>query len=174
MFDPTVFDNLKVVLEGAVYDLDLEGSIEVKSRNDLVNLADMSRSWSIDFQETRLQEGAAAEIELSIVADQLQAEWKKTTAYAGCRLRIHFTLLAAPGENCMAVLTDIREIWGEDASVEAEVSFNPFARQGMHRQTFSLSFSTLITEEHAGDLERLVESVFQTLQRINDEKGAGI
>ncbi|KZZ84217.1 MULTISPECIES: hypothetical protein [Bacillaceae] len=174
MFDPTVFDNLKVVLEGAVYDLDLEGYIEVNSRNDLVNLADMSRCWNIGFQETGLQEGAAAEIELSIVADQLQAEWKKTTSYAGCRLRIHYTLPAAADENGMAVLTAIREIWGADAIVESEVSFDPFASQKMHRQTFTLSFSTMITEEHAGDLERLAESVFQTLKRINDEKGAGI
>lgn len=50
MFDPTVFDNLKTVLEGAVYDLDLEGVILVINRNDLVDLAHFSRTYKITFQ----------------------------------------------------------------------------------------------------------------------------
>ncbi|QNG61538.1 hypothetical protein H4O14_08705 [Bacillus sp. PAMC26568] len=38
MFDPTAFDNLKVVLEGEIYDADLEGIIEVIKRKDIVDL----------------------------------------------------------------------------------------------------------------------------------------
>ena len=32
MFDPTIYDNIKVVLEGAVYDLDLEGKIIITTK----------------------------------------------------------------------------------------------------------------------------------------------
>jgi hypothetical protein len=49
LFDPTVYDNLKVVLEGAVYDLDLAGSILVTGREDWVNLADLSRTYKLTF-----------------------------------------------------------------------------------------------------------------------------
>ncbi len=34
MFDPTAFDNLKVIVEGAVYDFDLHGDILVTDRKD--------------------------------------------------------------------------------------------------------------------------------------------
>ena len=39
MFDPTAYDNLKVILEGAVYDLDLSGELKIIERNDIVDLA---------------------------------------------------------------------------------------------------------------------------------------
>lgn len=38
MFDPTAFDNMKVVIEGAIYDLDLDGEISIIDRNDLLIL----------------------------------------------------------------------------------------------------------------------------------------
>jgi hypothetical protein len=41
MFDPTAFDNMKVVLEGALYDLDIMGEIIITDRNDLFNTAKM-------------------------------------------------------------------------------------------------------------------------------------
>jgi hypothetical protein len=60
MFDPTVYDNLKVVLEGLVYDLDLEGKIEITDRCDLVDLARMSRTFRIRFRVRRPEGGAAS------------------------------------------------------------------------------------------------------------------
>lgn len=36
MFDPTAFDNLKVIVEGAVYDFDLHGDILVTDRKDMI------------------------------------------------------------------------------------------------------------------------------------------
>ncbi len=50
MFDPTIFDNLKVVMEGAVYDQDFEGNLQVIGRSDNIDLAIMSREFSINFQ----------------------------------------------------------------------------------------------------------------------------
>jgi hypothetical protein len=49
MFDPTAFDNLKVVLEGIVYDMDLNGMIQILDRNDFVNIAKMERTYNISF-----------------------------------------------------------------------------------------------------------------------------
>jgi hypothetical protein len=53
MFDPTVFDNLKVIIEGAIYDLDLDGELQVVNRRDLVDLANMSRQFSMDIAVAR-------------------------------------------------------------------------------------------------------------------------
>ncbi|MBR8645431.1 hypothetical protein KEH51_18565 [[Brevibacterium] frigoritolerans] len=50
MFDPTAFENMKVVLEGAVYDRDFIGDILVINRDDIVNLSTMSRSYKIEME----------------------------------------------------------------------------------------------------------------------------
>lgn len=47
MFDPTAFDNLKVIVEGAVYDFDLHGDILVTDRKDMMDLASLSRIYHI-------------------------------------------------------------------------------------------------------------------------------
>ncbi|WP_010171964.1 hypothetical protein [Bacillus coahuilensis] len=48
MFDPTAFDNLKVVLEGAIYEEDLLGRIQVVNRQDLIDLASLNRTYRIE------------------------------------------------------------------------------------------------------------------------------
>ncbi|WP_027415635.1 hypothetical protein [Aneurinibacillus terranovensis] len=63
MFDPTIFENVKVALEGAVYDFDFSGDILVTSRHDRVDLALMSREYRIGFRlkeqlHDELKEGA--------------------------------------------------------------------------------------------------------------------
>lgn len=49
MFDPTAFENLKIVIEGAVYDRDFSGEILVTDRNDIINLAKLERRFEISF-----------------------------------------------------------------------------------------------------------------------------
>ena len=48
MFHPTVFDNIKIALENQIYDYDnLDGILVVTDRSDLLNLALMSREFSL-------------------------------------------------------------------------------------------------------------------------------
>ena len=47
MFDPTAFENIRVVLEGIFYDKDLEGSIMIIDRNDIMNTAKLSRTYEL-------------------------------------------------------------------------------------------------------------------------------
>ena len=51
MFDPTIFDNMKVILEGYVYDLDFAGKIVVTGRMDRIEMSTMSRTYGIRFKE---------------------------------------------------------------------------------------------------------------------------
>lgn len=44
---PTVFDNLKTVLEGSIYDFEIQGVLEVVSRDDLVDLANLTRTFRL-------------------------------------------------------------------------------------------------------------------------------
>jgi IS4 transposase len=51
MFDPTAFDNMKVIIEGLLYDKDLDGEYEITDRNDFVNLSKMDRLFSIRYKK---------------------------------------------------------------------------------------------------------------------------
>ncbi|NUJ69854.1 hypothetical protein HUS64_21435, partial [Pseudoalteromonas sp. 2102] len=51
MFDPTIFDNLKTVVEGAVYDLDVTDElVTVVDRSDIIDLAKFTRAYALSFQ----------------------------------------------------------------------------------------------------------------------------
>lgn len=51
MFDPTVFDNLKVAMENAVYDLDnLDSRIDITQRIDRLEMSVMSREFGVQFR----------------------------------------------------------------------------------------------------------------------------
>lgn len=73
MFDPTAFENMKTVFEGAAYELDLRGEASITGRKDLVDLAEMSREYRITLQLPEWQE-ASVTICLSASLGQLAAE----------------------------------------------------------------------------------------------------
>lgn len=88
MFDPTIYDNIKVVLEGAVYDLDLDGKILITRREDLVDLSSMSRTYAIEFAR-KMDKPSKAEINLHVHLSDLAAEiLENPTAKPGCTLTI--------------------------------------------------------------------------------------
>lgn len=59
MFDPTAFENMKTVFEGAAYDLDLSGEAAIIGRNDIVDLAGMSRDYRITLTLPAWREASA-------------------------------------------------------------------------------------------------------------------
>jgi hypothetical protein len=74
MFDPTIFENLKVGIENAVYDLDnLDEIIRVTDRKDLLDMATLSRSFSLRFELAR-PSTTSAEICLETGLRDLAAE----------------------------------------------------------------------------------------------------
>ncbi|MEX2104774.1 MAG: hypothetical protein WD907_05525, partial [Bacilli bacterium] len=95
MFDPTIYENLKVVIEGAVYDQDLNGVIHVSAREDLVDLASLSRRYSISFhqKETSTEYPIIATIQLSAHILDLSSEILETAdpdKELGCALNVLF------------------------------------------------------------------------------------
>ncbi|UOF89962.1 hypothetical protein LSG31_19165 [Fodinisporobacter ferrooxydans] len=56
MFDPTIFDNLKIVLEGELYDQERNGMIHLLGRNDWLDLASFRRSFQMQMFYVSLPE----------------------------------------------------------------------------------------------------------------------
>ncbi|WP_062356571.1 hypothetical protein [Bacillus kwashiorkori] len=91
MFDPTAYENLKVVLEGNVYDFDLEGKIVVIERNDIVNLADLSRSFTITYRiNNEFRTYTETKIELFSSFKQQASEWYSLKEEAGANLKLYY------------------------------------------------------------------------------------
>jgi len=93
MFDPTAYENIKVVLEGLIYDFDLQGEIVVIERNDLVNLADFSRTFnlSFSFHEDKKQT-FIGKIEIHSTFKQIISEWTLINEIPGSELKLQFII----------------------------------------------------------------------------------
>lgn len=96
MFHPLVFDNIRVVLEGAVYDRDFEGAITITNRSDVMDMATFHRQFQIEFKLADQHEhttAVRAEMQLrtqlaDIAAEQLE---QPLTDHIGCTICIHFS-----------------------------------------------------------------------------------
>ncbi|KHF34038.1 hypothetical protein CM49_03708 [Paenibacillus sp. P1XP2] len=74
MFDPTIFENLKVALENQLYDLDnIDGLIRIIGRDDRLEMSVMSREFAIRFELAGRPE-VFAEIRLEASLADLSAE----------------------------------------------------------------------------------------------------
>lgn len=183
MFDPTIFDNLKVVLEGALYDLDEEKRAVVTGREDLIDLAGMSRAFRMRIQ---LPEGVCrAEVELTSGLLDFAAELRRLRLAEeeepGSRLTISYRMPADRVQHMAAVETHMQEVWGEVATVrherlmqmapvtEEELATNPFA-EGHYRVT--LAFRDKIDEDNIYDIEPLLDHLVSTLDTLEDLEGS--
>lgn len=93
MFDPTAYENIKVILEGLVYDYDLSGQIKVIERNDLVNLADLSRNFNMSFIHKRdRKQLLTMTVELKADFKQLVSEWAAVAEEPGANFSIQYSL----------------------------------------------------------------------------------
>ncbi|MFB7141881.1 hypothetical protein ACFCYN_19695 [Gottfriedia sp. NPDC056225] len=93
MFDPTAFDNMKVILEGLIYDKDLDGEYEIIDRNDYVNLSKMDRLFSIQYKKLSKQSyTTSCKITMSTTASDLFNELINGNTDVGCFIEFEFFL----------------------------------------------------------------------------------
>ncbi|MGB8002584.1 MAG: hypothetical protein WCF60_21130 [Anaerobacillus sp.] len=165
MFDPTIYENVKVVLEGELYDRDLEGEISIINRKDLVDLASLSRMYKVQFNENpyvKVTIQLQADL-VSFSAEQLQLE----NVDAGCEIKISFDISIFDTEECTEIEEDIRSIWGSRPSISQTVSF-PFDNEDELNSHIELEFNRRINEDQISDLSELIEHAIQTSQLLNE------
>ncbi|WNR42241.1 hypothetical protein [Paenibacillus roseipurpureus] len=172
MFDPTIYDNIKVVLEGAVYDLDLEGKIIITRREDLVHLSSMSRTFAIEFAR-KLDLPSRSEMYLNVHLSDLAAEiLENPTAKPGCTLLIKFhTVVKDPEIDCPMIEAKLNMIWEQRPRITQEISYLYGEQQpDEFRNLITLSFGRKIDESHLDDFPDLIEYAYDSLTWL-DERG---
>lgn len=168
MFDPVIFDNLKVVLEGAVYDLDMSGELSIISRSDIVDLSSVSRNYTIGF---RINSGASSSAELTLhasltdlAAELLQGETKE----AGCIIDIKFyTSSRNPRVLCALIQKEFTAIWEGRPMLRQTISYSYEEQDPRCDITVALLFGRKLNEQNAEDLPTLVEYTLQSLQWLS-------
>ncbi|KHD86063.1 hypothetical protein G4D61_10360 [Bacillus ginsengihumi] len=162
MFDPTAFDNMKVVFEGAVYDLDLSGEAIVTQRHDYIDLATMSRLYSI---RLTLDENSStyADIRLEATIEQLAAELlnQANQFRIGAFVKVLFTWKQE--EKSASYKKLITSLWGEERSYEYRTIFSSHEDP---KEEIIIDFQRIVTEDMMDDLLEMLHHVVKTLQKL--------
>ncbi|WP_342417906.1 hypothetical protein NST83_08790 [Paenibacillus sp. FSL R10-2782] len=169
MFDPTVFDNLKVAMENAVYDLDnLDSRIEITQRIDRLEMSVMSREFAIQFRLTE-RPGVTAEIRLNADLNNLAAEILGIEdQIPGCVLLLSFYMEIREIETQCSQIEDLlTQIWKPDLRPLQTLSFVYGEKAATYQNKIDLRFSRQINEDQMEDIPELLEHILLTLTELH-------
>ncbi len=175
MFDPTIFDNLKVVAEGAVYDLDLAGEILITNRVDQIDIAKLSRYYAVTFRKKdKGEDSVHGELRVYAGIHDLSAELMEypTDQPIGCNIEIvFFTTVKDPNKNCKAIQSVLLDVWGNRPAITQKTSFpyDPDAPVKMDN-TIYLNFDRKIGEAQVDDLPIMVDYMIESIDHLNEIK----
>ncbi|WP_062198165.1 hypothetical protein [Massilibacterium senegalense] len=165
LFDPTAYENIKVVLEGAVYDQDLNGNITVSKRDDIVNLAAMNRRYHISFYLKNKPISAQATLSLYSDTEQLLGEilgWEEFAPYSAY-LVVEFKInVKQPNLEQSFIDKQMKKIWGDAFEVEYTYSF-----QKIDQEIFPtmMQFKPMVIKEDKMDtMAVIVSNVTKSLE----------
>lgn len=161
MFDPTAYENMKVVIEGAAYDLDLDGQIKVVDRKDIVDLATLSRCFEITYGLNHSSE-ISAKLTLEAKLNQLATELLQVgnQKQVGAFVHISFSW-NQDKKNYMEI---IKHHWGPKYIYDERKITSTL--QGSQEEII-INFSRVITEEMIDDLVEMFHYSVETLKKLN-------
>ncbi|WP_054955861.1 hypothetical protein [Paenibacillus dakarensis] len=168
MFDPTIFENLKVAIENTVYDLDnLDGRILVTGRTDRMDMATMSRDFSLRFDLVP-QTSASAEIRIEAFLKDLAAEILELPGeQPGCALSLRFyTKVKNVNEQCRRISNLMQVIWEPQIAPVQTLSCVYSNEPLVYNNTIELKFPRKINEDNMSDIPNLVEYMIRTLEEL--------
>ncbi|REK77531.1 hypothetical protein [Paenibacillus paeoniae] len=171
MFDPTIFDNLKVAFENELYDLDnLDRMIDITGRRDMLDMAVMSREFSLSFRLAGSGDGVTAELMLDTSLRDLSAEileLKGEKAACGLAIRFHTLVEANDLEvRCREIERCIVDIWMPEEGPVQTLSRVFGEESERYRNQVELRFRRRIGEEQMDDIPELIEHAVRTLEAL--------
>ncbi|MGN1401047.1 MAG: hypothetical protein ACI4XL_06060 [Bacillus sp. (in: firmicutes)] len=171
MFDPTAYENFKIIIEGSVYEMDFSEEILVIDRSETVDLAKLCRTFTIDYR-LKEQDGTTGRITVRAPIRQLAAELLvHDEPQIGAFIEVHFLTKAGklPTDQYIGRLTDsLRSIWGPDRDYYTAVqSYYLNGEKTGYKIKSTVSFKRLITEKQADDLYEIIRFGSRTLEELN-------
>lgn len=168
MFDPTVFDNLKVAIENELYDMDnLDQRVRITGRVDRMEMAVMSRLFRLQFQLPEF-DFITAEIELESSLQELASEiLEQSGSEPGCVLRIRYQVAVQDVEQtCPQIGHVIEEIWPTQTFVQTISYVFDKDKPQTFLDTIEITFPRKINEEQMNDIPELLEFMIHTIMQL--------
>lgn len=168
MFDPTAFENMRVVMDGMFYDKDLSGEIVITDRNDLLNTAKLSRHYNLSFQLPFSGERkVTCTFHLSASLENLTAELLERSDFlAGCTVKIDFTMKGPLSESLYGKILDTLSFIWESGESKVTICSDSFMSMEKVLYTGTVTFNRLIYEEQIDDLTEMFAYMLLTLERL--------
>jgi hypothetical protein len=168
MFDPTIFENIKVAIENQVYDLDnLTGQVEVINRKDQLEMAVMSREFALEFILSGKRD-VRAEIVLFASLKDLAAEILETDPNPGCTLFIRFYKQIKNVQlECKQIEELLQDIWKQEQVPTQTLSFLYGKGPAIFENKMEITFNRQINESQMGDIPELLKYILHTLEELN-------
>ncbi|PWA13239.1 hypothetical protein DCC39_01990 [Pueribacillus theae] len=169
MYDPTIFENLKVAFENQIYDLDnIDRKITILNRKDQMDFAILSRSLSIQFSLVDQPE-VTAEIILAASLEELAREILAVPGkQPGCSLLLRFSKhVHHVTEQCERIEQALYAIWENDIELTQTLSFNYRGDPSRYLNTLEVKFKPKLGEKNMGELPDFLDSVMETLRELS-------
>ncbi|GAE26549.1 hypothetical protein JCM9140_2629 [Halalkalibacter wakoensis JCM 9140] len=168
MFDPTIFDNLKVGIENHVYDLDtIEQLVQVTNRKDQIELSVMSRFFSIEFQLLNETKTKAQIILQSTVKDLADEILNVQGTSPGTMILVRFSREIKEMKTCEEIEEILTTIWNPEQPLKQNLCFQYGDPNHTYINTIDILFNDKINEEHMSDIPTLVEHILKSLRELN-------
>ncbi|MBR2564108.1 MAG: hypothetical protein IKE29_05750 [Paenibacillus sp.] len=167
MFDPTVYDNLKVAIENYLYDLDnLDEHIHITHRTDQLEMASMSREFTLQFC-LRDHPSVTAEVVLKSSLEAIAAEIMETPgSEPGCDLALRFSLVTKnPEVHCRDIQTIMQENWPEQR-IEQHIRYIYGETPVSFDVTANVYFTRHVNEDQMHDIPMLCDHTLHVLNQI--------
>lgn len=169
MFDPTAFENMRMVLEGQIYDKDLEGELNILDRNDLFNSSKLSREYTISMA-LKKQKNALFTLHLTADIKNLAAELMgipTKSKMIGATIKLHLYLRHQDDKDIYLTLESmLKELWGNEVKIVQEVRSTPFQSDNIIRNHIVIDFNRLVNEDQLEDLLTMVDYIEDTLKQL--------
>lgn len=168
MFDPTVFENIKVAFENRVYDLDtIDQAIVVTNRYDRLDLARMNRDFSLQFTLVD-QPQVTADLRLKATLQQLADEiLEHPNTNPSCALTLRFQMNIPTVQLCERIEQMLRIIWEEDVGITQTVSFQYGQSTEELLNTIDVQFKTKLMEENIPEISAFLHYVLESLRKLS-------
>lgn len=173
MFDPTIFENIKVVLEGSIYDLDLRGLIQVTNRVDSIDLSRMSRWFQLEFKLAEKDKIKAA-IHLKadtydLAGEILELHEGEPSSSIGCEITVILYTFVEDPEECSSIEETLLKIWSYRPVITQEVSFiyqSGSAKSDDFKIKIMLDFKRKINESNMEDIEEILTHIIRSMSAL--------
>lgn len=172
MFDPTIFDNLKVVVEGIVYDLDLDGTISITNRNDLINLATMSREYSVSFRAYENSPLTSSTLKLEAHSKDLYGEILEEDELSeiGCTLTLIIKSPLGDLERTpMTIEEKLGALWEHRPTIHQCINFDwKKEKDFIYFNEISLVFDRKINEDQISDIPEMIKLLLKSMKIVEE------